>query len=71
MAEEAAEHQEEREYLVNFDCWSCGAEVQINIYAVQQDRLDIDYSQIHPNPDDPQRYYLKCPDCNKFNAVFL
>ena len=71
MAEEAAEGQGERTYMVNFDCWACSSEVEINIYDVQKDRLDIDYSEIKPNPEDPQRYYLKCTDCGKFNAVFL
>ena len=70
MAEETTENTRE-EFFVNFDCWSCSAAVQIDIYAVQQERIDIDYSQIRPNPDDPQRYYLKCTECNKFNAVFL
>ena len=65
------EDQSEKSYVVRFDCWACRKSAEIDIFAVQDERTRVDYSAIHPDPNDPQQYYLKCPDCDKFNAVVL
>ena len=71
MAKKTSEDEKQEPYIVCFECYSCRKIVEIDLYAAQQDRLEFDYSQIKPDPEDPQRYYLKCTDCKKFNAVFI
>ena len=72
MSDETAGNAQGTEsYIIHFDCWSCRADISIDLMQSQQERLDIDYSLIRPNPNDPQQYYLKCPKCTKFNAVVL
>jgi hypothetical protein len=56
-------------HQVEFTCWNCKTAQSVNIREVQKDRLDADYLEITPQPENPQRYHIRCPACAKFNTV--
>jgi len=58
-------------YCVEFTCWNCKTFHRTDIRDVQKDRLEADYVEIHPRPDNPQRYHIRCTECAKFNSVMM
>jgi hypothetical protein len=56
---------------VTFTCWNCKTVQTLDLRMLQKDRLDADYVEVVPQPENPRRFHLRCPDCAKFNTVHL
>jgi hypothetical protein len=56
---------------VTFTCWHCKSVHRLDLRELQKERLDADYLEVVPQPENPRRFHLRCPGCTKFNTVRL
>ena len=61
--------EEEGRNTVQFICWNCDYATSFDLEAIQKDRIGIKYKEVKPDERDPKKYFLRCPECQKFNTL--
>lgn len=54
---------------VLFTCWNCKAREEIHLKEIQQERIGIKYTEVRPSREEPKRYFVRCPGCDRFTSI--